>query len=204
MLPMPCRHLNDEEIHYCELSHTGMMIMDGQGNMLFQSEVAKNLLCLANYAVLPMDSPIKLLPIELQLGQICRNLSAIFQGKEVVPPSFTVTNGLGKFQFRANWMDSVNNEQAGLIGITIEHHEPTTLKIHRALQKLPLSPMQKEVGLLLAQGATNAEIGQRLHIKLTTVKDHISKIFTKLDIQRREELLPKLLAIGSFICQKYR
>lgn len=65
----------------------------------------------------------------------------------------------------------------------------------RGAQNLPLSPTQKEVAVLLAQGFSNEKIGERLHIKLTTVKDHIGKIFTKLNIHRREELLPKLLAL---------
>jgi len=39
--------------------------------------------------------------------------------------------------------------------------------------------------------------GIRMHIKLTTVKDHIGKIFIKLDINRREELLPMLMALDS-------
>jgi ATP/maltotriose-dependent transcriptional regulator MalT len=60
---------------------------------------------------------------------------------------------------------------------------------------MPLSPVQKQVAALLAQGCSNEKIGQHLHIKLTTVKDHIRKIFTKLDINHREELLPKLLAM---------
>lgn len=47
----------------------------------------------------------------------------------------------------------------------------------------------------MAQGYSNEVIGERLHIKLTTVKDHVGKIFTKLGIHRREELLPMLLAV---------
>jgi DNA-binding NarL/FixJ family response regulator len=67
----------------------------------------------------------------------------------------------------------------------------------RALGNLPLSPGQKQVAALLAQGYSNEKIGQQLYIKNSTVKDHISKIYTKLDLHNREELLPKLLAIES-------
>ena len=81
--------------------------------------------------------------------------------------------------------------------MTVEHQEPIVLKILRALQNLPLSPTQKEVAVLLVQGFSNEKIGERLHIKLSTVKDHIGKIFTKLDIHRREELLPMLMALDS-------
>jgi DNA-binding CsgD family transcriptional regulator len=47
----------------------------------------------------------------------------------------------------------------------------------------------------LAQGVSYEKIGERLHIKLSTVKDHIGKTFTKLDIHHRKELLPKLLVL---------
>jgi ATP/maltotriose-dependent transcriptional regulator MalT len=44
---------------------------------------------------------------------------------------------------------------------------------------------------LLAQGVSSEKIGEPLHIKYTTVKDHVRKIFDKLDIHQREELLAK-------------
>jgi hypothetical protein len=99
-----------------------------------------------------------------QLARLCCNLYAIFQGKDVSPPCMNHHNGHGKFIFRAHWLDSVNKAQTGLIIISIEHHEPQTLKILRAMQKLPLSPSQKRVTLLLAQGKSNEEISCQLHI----------------------------------------
>ncbi|MGR8940077.1 MAG: helix-turn-helix domain-containing protein [Gammaproteobacteria bacterium] len=63
----------------------------------------------------------------------------------------------------------------------------------RAIQGQSLSPRQMEVAMMLAQGISSEKIGERLHIKPTTVKDHIGKIFMKLDIHHREELLSKLL-----------
>jgi DNA-binding NarL/FixJ family response regulator len=75
-----------------------------------------------------------------------------------------------------------------LIGITIEHQEPISLHILRNLQQEPLSTMQREVALLLALGRSHEKIGQQLHIKITTVRDHIQKIYTKLDIHNTDEL----------------
>lgn len=70
-----------------------------------------------------------------------------------------------------------HHEPDDLICLSIEHQEPVTLKILRLLQNQPLSPMQKEVVLLLAQGFSNEKIGERLHIKVNTVKDYISTLF---------------------------
>jgi DNA-binding CsgD family transcriptional regulator len=112
----------------------------------------------------------------------------------IKPPRWSHTNANGRFSFRAHWLKPYTQEPGGLIGINIELQEPLELKILRALGDLPLSPVQKQVAALLAQGFSNELIGQRLHIKNSTVKDHISKIYTKLDLHNREELLPKLLA----------
>jgi DNA-binding CsgD family transcriptional regulator len=129
-----------------------------------------------------------------KLAQLCRSLDTIFRGDDAAPPSWCHFNGRGRFIFRAQWLDNAATEPSGLIGMTIEHQEPQLLKILRALQNVPLSPVQKEVAALLAQGASNEKICITLHIKLTTAKDHIRKIYTKLDIERREQLLPILLA----------
>lgn len=188
---------DDIDTQYSDNGSSGMMIMDTQGTILYLSNEAKYLLALACHPVLIVDAHLKENELLAKLGQLCRNLEAIFRGQNAAPPSWSYTNGRGRFIFRAYWLNKQNNEPGGLVGMTIEHQEPLVLKILRAMQNLPLSPTQKEVALLLAQGFSSEKIGERLHIKLTTVKDHIRKIFTKLDIYHREELLPKLLALES-------
>lgn len=184
----------DTDICYSDNGISGMMILNNQGTILYLCETAKRLLALSGQPVLCLDGsrkPCELLP---ELVRLCRNLEAIFQGKDAAPPCLYHTNSQGQFVFRAYWLNKQNNEPGGLIGMTVEHREPLVLKILRGMQNLPLSPTQKEVALLLAQGVSTEQIGRRLHVKPTTVKDHICKIYLKLDIHQREELLPKLLA----------
>lgn len=180
-------------ITYAEQGQSGMIIMNSRGHMLFISETANYLLALAAHPSVPLTRPLAENAAVLQITQLCRNLVTVFQGKHASPPSLSHVNGRGRFIFRAYWLNALENGQNGLIGVTIEHREPLSLCLMRTMLDLPLSPSQKEVALLLAQGFSNEKIGERLHIKLTTVKDHINKIFLKLDIHRREELLPKLL-----------
>jgi DNA-binding CsgD family transcriptional regulator len=191
--------LDDNDIQYSENGLSGMIIMDTKGTLVYQSPEAKQLLALACYPVLTVDARRKEEAVLAKLAQLCRNLEAIFQGQHVAPPSWSHTSTNGRFIFRAYWLNRQNQEPGSLIGVTIEHQEPKVLNILRSLQSLPLSPMQKEVALLLAQGYSADKIGQRLHIKLTTVKDHIRKIYVKLDIHQRDELMPKLLALDSSI-----
>jgi DNA-binding NarL/FixJ family response regulator len=40
----------------------------------------------------------------------------------------------------------------------------------------------------VARGRTNAEIGDELHISLSTVKAHLASLMTKLEVRNRVEL----------------
>ena len=61
-----------------------------------------------------------------------------------------------------------------------------------------LSPRECEVLRLLAQGATNREIGRALHIAEGTVKNHLTSIFGKLEVgdRTRAALRARELGIG--------
>jgi DNA-binding NarL/FixJ family response regulator len=58
-----------------------------------------------------------------------------------------------------------------------------------------LSPRQQEIALWVIRGLSNRQIAERLFIAEQTVKDHLSDIFVKLSVQRRGELIAKLLEI---------
>jgi DNA-binding CsgD family transcriptional regulator len=51
-----------------------------------------------------------------------------------------------------------------------------------------LSPAERNVALLVADGLTNVEVARRLYLSRHTVDSHLRKIFSKLDIRRRVEL----------------
>jgi DNA-binding NarL/FixJ family response regulator len=59
----------------------------------------------------------------------------------------------------------------------------------RAAPDLPdnLTPREAEVLVLIADGRTNAEIAERLYISQTTVKSHISHLFTKTRVRDRAQ-----------------
>lgn len=59
-----------------------------------------------------------------------------------------------------------------------------------------LSVRETEVLSLVAQGRSNKEIAQELFLSEGTVKIHVSHIMTKLDIDRRTELVRFALATG--------
>jgi predicted ATPase/DNA-binding CsgD family transcriptional regulator len=51
-----------------------------------------------------------------------------------------------------------------------------------------LTPAEREVVRLVAEGHTNADIGQRLFISVNTVKRHLSRVYAKVDVEGRAQL----------------
>lgn len=61
----------------------------------------------------------------------------------------------------------------------------------RALNELGISKRELEVLELMAQGCSNQEIATRLFVSLNTVKTHSSRLFEKLDVNRRTQAIEK-------------
>ncbi|MDZ7962057.1 MAG: response regulator transcription factor [Aulosira sp. DedQUE10] len=61
-----------------------------------------------------------------------------------------------------------------------------SLSVHPALSSL--TPRELDVARLVAVGATNQEIAQKLFITESTVKTHINSIFNRLNIKNRAQL----------------
>ncbi|MEV1068878.1 response regulator transcription factor [Streptomyces sp. NPDC050263] len=62
---------------------------------------------------------------------------------------------------------------------------PDTAALHRDLAAL--TPRESEVLRRLAQGLSNAELADRLHLSESTVKTHVSRILAKLSLRDRAQ-----------------
>lgn len=74
----------------------------------------------------------------------------------------------------------------------VEHSTPDTTPT----DSLPLTPSERQVLLLLAQGLDNAAIARRLGITKRTVQNHISNIYGKLNVSTRTEAMLYALQHG--------
>ena len=75
---------------------------------------------------------------------------------------------------RAHWL-------AGKFGL----HSPA---IDAATQPLPITDREREIAAMVAAGLSNRAIADRLSVSVRTVDGHLYRIFTKLNIQNREQL----------------
>lgn len=61
---------------------------------------------------------------------------------------------------------------------------------------LRLQHRQAQVAMLVCRGLTSQQIGKRLDISESTVKTHLERIYTKLDVYSRTEMVALALGIS--------
>ncbi|MDE3024861.1 MAG: response regulator transcription factor [Acidobacteriota bacterium] len=69
----------------------------------------------------------------------------------------------------------------------------------RAARQVALSPREREILQLVAEGETNAEIGARLGIGRETVKTMLYRSFEKLGVRRRSEAVAEAQRLGLLV-----
>ena len=69
-------------------------------------------------------------------------------------------------------------------------------------KELPITNREREILVELAQGKTNREISQGLVLSTSTVRNHISSIFTKLRISNRSQATAVAIYAGLLSTKK--
>lgn len=193
----------EQEFAMVEDGASGLVIVDRQARLQFASPEARRLLFLVTH---PQVSSTTVAVTDIQLTlpieviQLCKNLVDVFEGKGAGagPPVWRHHNPWGGFSFRAYWLNpggliSGSPEPSSLIGITIEHETPLSVKLIAKLEQFPLSRRQMDICLLLAANHSRAEIARRMGMSEHTVVTHIRRVYDKLDVHNKAELMNKLL-----------
>jgi DNA-binding CsgD family transcriptional regulator len=93
-------------------------------------------------------------------------------------------------------MPGLGRDGTDHIGVLIGRSEPRALALVRATGASGLSPQQREVALLLADGKSNQEIARALSLKLNTASYHVKQVFTRLKVHKRKEVERELLKLA--------
>jgi ATP/maltotriose-dependent transcriptional regulator MalT len=86
----------------------------------------------------------------------------------------------------------------GNIGTTSARQVPDT-QCDDVDQAPGLSRREREVLMLIAQGASNQQVAEQLFISLHTVKTHARRINGKLGVERRTQAVAKAKLLGILV-----
>jgi DNA-binding NarL/FixJ family response regulator len=75
-----------------------------------------------------------------------------------------------------------------LIGLVAGEGDAGARRDEARARLAALSPREHEVALAVGEGAANAEIAQRLHMSVPTVKAHVSRLLSKLEVDNRVQV----------------
>lgn len=64
--------------------------------------------------------------------------------------------------------------------------------VREALERAPLTPRERDVAALVVAGASTRDIAQRTALTVSTVNTYLKRIFAKLGVHSRVELVAKL------------
>ncbi|MEW5822426.1 MAG: response regulator transcription factor [Cyanobacteriota bacterium] len=101
-----------------------------------------------------------------------------FGADDYIVKPFVLPNLLARIEAllrRSKWREK--NQQASTVNIPFSAEEPVA----------PLTSREKEVLKLVAQGANNQEIAEKLVVREVTVKTHLNSIFKKLNVSNRTQ-----------------
>lgn len=107
--------------------------------------------------------------------------------------NFVLSNSWGSFQFRLHCLVDSSIHSDSLTAVTVHRQEPLPLSVLRRAQALALTEKQTDICLLLIDGLSYSTIAKKLCISPTTVVDHIRKVYEKVGVSSRSELIAMLL-----------
>jgi len=134
--------------------------------------------------------------IEAYLREVCEPL--LVPGRDPAHPHVVSHESpWGRFVLKAfRLADSSQGRRADQVGILIRREEPRALTLVKGTGVSELSPQQREVALLLAQGKSNREIADELGLSFNTASYHVKQVYARLDVNDRNMVAEKLLQIA--------
>ena len=171
-----------------------MLVTDRRGAIRHATENGRRLLMLATTSDInpaSLRSAVQERATEA-LRALCERLEAVDLGEDSAPPVMGFETKWGRYVMRAYWLHDDHGSPDALIGIRIQRQEPMILRFVQAMGRLPLSPQQREIALMIARGRSNQEIAEGLGVSGNTVAYHIKQLFLKLDVHDRAGAIARI------------
>jgi DNA-binding CsgD family transcriptional regulator len=102
----------------------------------------------------------------------------------------------GRFRVRAYRLPRTPLHRGDHAGVLIARFEPRALALARGAGATRLSPRQRQVAVLLAEGKSNQEIAQSLALTFNTASYHVKQVFARLQVHDRDEIGDVLLRLA--------
>jgi len=110
----------------------------------------------------------------------------------------------GRFRIRAYRLPNPQPGRADYVGLLVGRFEPRALALARGTGASRLSPQQRQVALLLAEGKSNQEIARALALTFNTASYHVKQVFARLQVHSREEVEGVLLTLAREVAGSHR
>jgi DNA-binding CsgD family transcriptional regulator len=187
-------HMEMESFIQSDGADRGVIVTGAAGRVQYLSATAEQLLrmCALHVGFDPAQGAGRLPP---PLRELCAQFAARTHAQSGRVPTLTFTNPWGRFVFRVFALQApgIHDPQGSdLLGIAIERQEPLQLAIVRGFQQSTLSPKQRDIALMLALGKTADQVATQLGITSTTYRDHVQKIYEKMGVTQRADLIRTL------------
>ena len=159
----------------------GLALLDPQGKELYADALWPRLIRLAHgNAIAPATAL-------AERETLPRFVSAVLAAVISAPNALhLVSSNWGQFAFRRHAMASQQGDTAVALLVSRLAAEP--LRLAQGAAALGLSPQQREVAVLMAQGHSNAQIAEQMGIKLNTAGYHAKQVFARLNVHERSAI----------------
>lgn len=184
----------EAEPAFVDTEDEAMLVTESSGNLRHASGKARRLLLLATTSEInarTIGAAVNERAANA-LRQVCERLVRSGEA-DGPPPTLSFASKWGRYVMRAFWLDD-SRAPGTLVGVRIQRQEPTILRFVHSMGRLPLSPQQREIALLLARGASNHEIADNLGVSVNTVAYHIKQLFQKLDVHDRAGAVSRIVS----------
>ena len=118
------------------------------------------------------------------------------RARQSLPPQSTHETPWGRFSIRGFAIADAHGHPDGRTALLIRREEPRTVALVRGTGHSTLSPQQREVALLIAEGRSNPEVATELGLSLNTASYHVKEVFRRLGVRERGAVAERLLELS--------